>query len=98
MALIAHHASVKVIDRGVILPQIHSGKPDSRKDSEPPRTDGVARAGSASRQAPVGKPRGGVGAIFGATPVPGAPTPTGCPTLTIFFSSYVGWSFVCTIV
>ena len=47
--------------------------------------DGVASAGSGSRQAPVGKPRGGVGAIFGATPVPGAPTPTGCPTLTIFF-------------
>ena len=33
----------------------------------------------------VGKPRGGVGAKFAATPVPGAPTPTGCPTLTIFF-------------
>ena len=47
--------------------------------------DGVASAGSGSRQAPVGKPRGLVGAKFGATPVPGAPTPTGCPTLTIFF-------------
>ena len=48
--------------------------------------DSVASAGSGSRQAPVGKPRGGVGGIFAATPVPGATTPTGCPTLTnIFF-------------
>ena len=30
--------------------------------------DGVARAGSGSPQVPVGKPRGLVGAIFGATP------------------------------
>ena len=38
--------------------------------------DGVARAGSASRQVPVGKPSGRrVGAKFGATPMPGAPTP-----------------------
>ena len=34
---------------------------------------------------PVGKPRGGVGATFRATPVPGAPTPTGCATLTNLF-------------
>ena len=47
--------------------------------------DGVARAGSASPQVPVGKPRGRVGVTFGATPVPGAPTPTGCPTLTTSF-------------
>ena len=47
--------------------------------------DGAASAGLGSRQAPVGKPRGGVGAIFAATPVPEAPTLTGCPTLSIFF-------------
>ena len=48
--------------------------------------DGVARAGLASAQGPVGKPRGHAGATFRATPVPGAPTPTGCPTLTnVFF-------------
>ena len=46
--------------------------------------DGAASAGLGSRQAPMGKPRGGVGAKFAATPVPGATTPTGCPTLTIF--------------
>ena len=48
-------------------------------------SEGVARAGWASAQVPVGKPGGFVGATFGATPVPGAPTPTGCPTLTFFF-------------
>ena len=47
--------------------------------------DGVACAGSASRQVPVGKPRGRVGAKFGATPMPGAPNPTGCYTLTTLF-------------
>ena len=33
----------------------------------------------------VGEPRSRSGATFYATPVPGATTPTGCPTLTIFF-------------
>ena len=37
----------------------------------------------------MGKPRGGVGAKFAATPVPGASTPTGCATLTIFFFKLV---------
>ena len=60
--------------------------------------DGVARAGLASAQGPVGKPRGHAGATFCATPVPGAPTPTGCPTLTTFFSNSVGCFFVCNIV
>ena len=60
--------------------------------------DGVARAGLASAQGPVGKPRGHAGATFCATPVPGAPTPTGCPTLTTFFSNSVGCVFVCSIV
>ena len=46
----------------------------------------MARAGLASAQGPVGKPRGHAGATFCATPVPGATTPTGCPTLTnVFF-------------
>ena len=59
--------------------------------------DGVASAGSGSRQAPVGKPRGGVGAIFAATPVPGATTPTGCPTLTIFFFQALLGGFSCVL-
>ena len=58
--------------------------------------DGVASAGSGSHQAPVGKPRGGVGAKFAATPVPGAPTPTGCPTLTFFFQAMLG-GFSCVL-
>ena len=59
--------------------------------------DGVARAGWESAQVPVGKPRGFVGATFRATPVPGAPTPTGCPTLTTFFFQALLGVFSCVV-
>ena len=62
-------------------PRVETGAPRGAVATR----DGVARAGSASAQVPMGKPRERVGARLGATPVPGATTPTGCPTLTTCF-------------